>query len=580
LERVEILRGSSAEFGGASSVTVNLVMKKALPKRSTAIRAAVGLRGSEPNVSLSWTENGGEGSFGWTLPVALIIQKTPSKIETMRQDAAAGIRSRWQIDNDSGINNFREIVITPRMTWKDGADTFTLSPLFFDGLWVRNKEMTQSAYTNAAAGTGLIANGDRNSHEENSRRTIRLRVEGEKHLDEIKFSGRASINNSGSTSDITRLSHDASNVATSTIENTASNENELNMALRLDKPIEEHLIAIGLEHINLKRTEDQNLSGTPSAYQAQERQSIAWIQDDWMLQPNVTLTYGVRGETIDLKSTGVSQQHGQVMPSLAIRWEPMDKWVMRTSLGAGLKMPKLDEISNAATLSLTTNTPVEADRRGNPSLKPERSLNYEAVLERYLDQDSGVLGANLYVRTTQDFTERRVQQESGRWIDRPQNEGDATHWGIELDGKVRMDNFGWKGATIKSHLTLPNAKIQDTRLGITRMARDTPKYVLSAGLDGSLPSLTSSYGISTQISGKSETDIPGEQRGYTQARTTLDAFWLYKLTPQFNLRFSGQNLLATDTERDMIFTSGTNTYQLHTLEDGHRTLIATIEGRW
>jgi iron complex outermembrane receptor protein len=36
LERVEILRGSSAEYGGGTPVTVKLVMKKALSKRSTA----------------------------------------------------------------------------------------------------------------------------------------------------------------------------------------------------------------------------------------------------------------------------------------------------------------------------------------------------------------------------------------------------------------------------------------------------------------------------------------------------------------------------------------------------------------
>jgi len=486
----------------------------------------------------------------------------------------------WEREFENGKLNIGHHSISPRMTWRDSGDSLTIAPLLFVGPQERKSDTQMTVYNNPSLGTGLTYNGDRISKENGLIRVLRLRVEGEKHFDSTKFTGRASLNNGKRTSDITRLSHDASNVATNTTEKTTSNENELNMALRLDKPLDEHLVAIGLEHINLRRTEDQNLSGTPNTYQSQERQNIAWIQDDWMLQPNVTLTYGLRGEAIALDSTGVSQQHGQVMPSLAVRWEPIDKWVIRTSLGAGLKMPKLDEISNSTTLSLTTNTAVEADRRGNPNLKPERSLNYEAVLERYLDQDAGVLGANLYVRTTQDFTERRVQQEVGRWIDRPQNEGDATHWGVELDGKVRMDNFGWKGATIKSHLTLPNAKVQDTRLGITRMARDTPKYVLSAGLDGSLPSLKSSYGVSTQISGKSETDIPGEQRGYTQARTTLDAFWLYKLSHQFNLRLSGQNLLATDTEKDMIFTSGTNTYQLHTVEAGYRTLMATIEGRW
>jgi iron complex outermembrane receptor protein len=249
-------------------------------------------------------------------------------------------------------------------------------------------------------------------------------------------------------------------------------------------------------------------------------------------------------------------------------------------LGSGLKMPKLDEISNAATISVSTNTPVEADRRGNPNLLPERSLNYEAVLERYLDKEMGVLGANLYVRSTQDFIERRVQQEGVRWVDRPQNEGRASHWGVELDGKVRMDNLGWKGATIKSHLTLPNAQVQDARLGITRMVRETPKYIWSAGLDEGLPSINSSYGVSMQMSGRSETNIPGEQVGSTQARTTVDAFWLYQINSMFKLRLMGQNLFAANTVKNMSFTAAGNTWQLHSEDKGYRSVMATVESRW
>lgn len=160
------------------------------------------------------------------------------------------------------------------------------------------------------------------------------------------------------------------------------------------------------------------------------------------------------------------------------------------------------------------------------------------------------------------------------------NEGKALHWGLELDSKVRTDEMGWKGATLKAHLTLPHARVEDTRLGVTRMARDTPIYVFSAGLDESLPSLRSSYGISLQLSGRSITDIPGEQRGSTRARTTLDAFWLYKLNPQFNLRVTGQNLLAADTVRETTYLSGGDYWRLRSVEKGYRGILVALEGRW
>ncbi len=575
LERVEILRGSSAEYGGASSVTVNLVMKKALSKRTTALKAAVGLRGNEPTGQMTWTENGGEGGFGWSLPITLNLHRNPTQGTTDRQAFPNGVRNVWQQEGEEGLFTFREFVLSPRMTWKDSGDSLTIAPLFFDGLGKRNSDTTSTDLL-------LPSSDSRTSRETSDRRMLRLRVDGEKNLSGSKLTGRMSLNQGNRTVDLVRESTVANVVSTST-EHSSGKETEYNMALRLDKPMGEHLLAVGLEHIDLRRKDEQSFGGSfvgASTSDASERHSIVWVQDDWSLQQSVVLTAGVRGEDMRLASDGVSQQHGRLLPSIALRWEPAQQWLLRSSLGAGLKLPRLDELSNTVTRSIAANTPLEADRRGNATLSPERSLNYEAVLERYLDQEAGVFGANLYVRATEDFIERRVQLEGVRWVDRPQNEGKALHWGWELDGKVRTDNFGWKGATVKAHLTLPNARVNDTRLGITRMARDTPDYVFSAGVDQSLPQWQSSYGVSVQMSGASKTDIPNEQRATTNAKTTLDAFWLYKLNPIFNLRVNAQNLLAAKTVRETVYLNGPDTYQLGTESVGFRALLVTLEGRW
>ncbi len=572
LERVEILRGSSAEFGGAASVTVNLVMKKALPKSSTEGRAGLGKRGAETSGQLALTRTGGEGGFAWSLPVSLMWNNSPITRELDRLDSTATPQASGERDN--GKNKMGHHSITPRLTWKDGRDSLTVAPLFFYA--------PQDTDTTTNLTSGGVAAGRRVSSEYQLSRSVRVRVDGEKHLAETKFSARSAFNVSKRSSDVTRNTYNASNALTSTTrDQNDSNEKEANIALRADKPLGQHLLAVGLEHINMRRDQDQNLSsGTAATYSVQEKQYIAWIQDDWMVQEKTTLTYGLRGESIALDASGSSQQRGQLMPSLAVRWEPADKWLVRSSLGAGLKMPKLDEISNATTLAISSNTPLEADKRGNSNLLPERSVNFEAVLERYLDGEAGLVGANMYVRSTQDFTERRVSLEGVRWVDKPYNEGKALHWGLELDGKMRTDSLGWKGATVKAHLTLPRARVEDTRLGITRDARDTPRYVLSSGLEGNLPKLQSSYGVSLQQSGRSVTEIPGEQSAATQARTTLDAFWLYKLSAQYKLRLSAQNLLAADTVRDMTFTSGGSTWHSRAVDGGYRTVMATLEGRW
>ena len=585
LERVEILRGSSAEFGGASPITINLVLKKATPKRSTETRAGIGSRGGVTTYSLGWTENGGEGGFAWSLPVSLIWSNSPINSLVDRQDwNALGTRTLWQQDSLSGVNKLGHHSITPRLTWKSGSDNLTVSPMFFyGGPTTRDTNTVLSKYNVPATGAGLAFNGDRNSREDSLNRTLRLRVDGEKHLGDSKLTGRASVNNSRRSSSLIRDVHDSLNVLTTFTESMLSVDNEINTALRWDQMMGMHLLSLGAEYVKLNRDDQQIYGGGYVAQNnnvAASRDGILWVQDDWTPQSSVTLTAGLRAESMRLSADGASQQHVGWLPSVAVRWEPAEKWVVRSSLGAGLKMPKVDEISNAAVRSLAANTPVEADRRGNPNLLPERSVNFEAVLERYLAENAGVFGANFYVRSARDFTERRVQIEGLRWVDRPYNEGNAMHWGVELDGKLRTDSLGWKGATVKAHLTLPHAQVDDARLGIQRMARDTPHYVLSAGVDQSLPVLQSSYGISLQLSGRSETDIPGEQYAQAKAKATLDAFWLYKLTPQFKMRVAGQNLLAADTVRRSVFSSAGNTWQLGSTDGGYRSLIVTLEGRW
>ena len=530
LERVEILRGSSAEYGGASSVTVNLVMKKAIPKRSTEMRVGVGMRGNELNEQLAWTKNGGEGGFAWSLPIGLIWNNAPMSMQLDRQNSTAGVRNL-------------------------------------------------SAFTNPAAGTGQAYNGERLTRESGLSRTLRLRVEGEKNLGNAKLTARTSLNNNRRSSDTWRDVYSATNVLSSFSDHLLSQDNEWNSALRWDQSYGVSMMSVGAELVRLQRDDQQNFSGAQASFLALSRDGILWVQNDWSPQASFTLTTGLRAENSALNSNGVSQQQTSWLPSLAARWEPLDKWVVRSSLGAGLKMPRLDEISNAAVPSIGANTPVEADKRGNPNLRPERSVNFEAVLEHYLAENAGVLGANLYVRSTQDFTERHVLLEGARWVDRPYNAGSAQHWGVELDGKIRTDSLGWKGASVKAHLTLPHAEVSDTQLGVTRMARDTPSFVFSMGLDQSLPKLKSTYGVTLQHSGRSATAIPGEQWGYTRARSQLDAFWLYQISPQYKVRMAGQNLLAADTVRQNNVTSAGNAYQLSNSERGYRGVMLTLEGR-
>ena len=571
IERVEISRGSSAEFGGSSPLTVNIVLKKGVSKASTDMKASLGFREGEHNEQFSWSESGVNGDFSWILPVSLNFSRSPANTFFDRQSQSLGSISSWRQEFTNGISDMGHHAFTPKFTWKSGRDSVTLSSMVFLGPSEKNTRTSAYDLLNSAN------NFTRSANEDGSSRTLRVRLEGEKYFGEAKLSGRFTLKNNHNAIDISRLTSNNTNF----IENTKSDENEFNGATRWDQPIDLHFVSIGAEYIKINRDDTQAFSGSgASQFNASSQDQVLWLQDAWTPQDSLTVTSGLRMENMQLKSDGNRQQDFALLPSIAVRWQPEESWVFRSSLGAGMKMPRLNEITSTITRSVTSNTPLDFDSRGNPNLKPERSINFEAVAERYLAQKAGVLSANVYVRATSDFTERRLMQEGIRWVDRPYNEGDALHYGVELDSKINTDQWGIAGGTVKSHLTLPNARVDDARLGITRNARDTPKYVMSMGWDQSIPKWQSTMGVSVQLSGRSETDIPGEQKAFTEARALLDAFWLYKLNPQFNLRVSAQNLLDEDMRRQNKYITPGEEWKLLANDFGYRTVMFSVEGRW
>lgn len=568
LNRVEISRGSSAEVGGSAALTVNLVLNKPLSKDSTAIKAVAGSRDGRPLAQMTYTKGGGDKTFAWLLPVTLNYHDMPSGRQVSRRDSAG----TWQEDSEQGSRKTEEFSIAPRLTWKSGMDSLTLSPMVFRGSGRGDNAFERSDLA-------VPANSFTRRDDERSRSALnRLRAEAEVYRKGVKYSGRIVASDYERNVD-TRRDTLAGGVSSLSDEQSRRNERDQNGALRMDWSAGQHVLAASIEGSGHQRDESLFYSGlADETHSSWDRQWSVWLQDEWSPGTAMTVTPGLRGEFIRYSVDGIGQSHQRLLPSLALRLEPAQNWVLRSSLGAGIKPPRLDELTNQPVFSVNANTPLEPDRRGNPDLRPERSVNFELALERYLPGEAGVFGVNAYLRHTEDFTERRVQLEGARWVDRPYNEGSARHWGVELDGKLRTDGLGWRGATFRAHLTVPRSEVQDERLGISRAARESPRYILSAGYDQTLAD--KSFGVSMQHNGRVLTEVPGEQSYETRRRTVLDAYVLQKLTGAVNLRLSLQNLLRADTRRQLDAFAPGSTWSLASADKGVRTLLLSLEGKW
>jgi len=569
LLRVEIMRGSSAEVGGNAPVSVNLVLNRPVARESTAFKAAVGFRDGQPLVQTSYSKGGGDKTFSWLLPVTLNHHDMPTSRRASRRDSSGIL----QEDSEQGDRKTEEFVMSPRLAWKSGRDSLTLSPSIFRSFGRGDNAFERSDLA-TPANSATRQDNDRSRNAFN-----RLRADGEMLRQGVKYSGRLAFSDGERNSDTQRNTL-TGGVATLSNEQMRRKERDLGGAFRLDWGVGLHALAASIEENGHRRDESQINSGLAvnETHSAWDRHWSAWLQDEWSPNAAVTVTTGLRGEFIRYAVDGIGQSHQRLLPSLALRWEPVQQWVVRTSLGAGIKPPRLDELTNQPVFSVNANTPLEPDRRGNPNLRPERSVNFEAALERYLPGEAGVFGVNAYLRQTEDFTERRMLLEGARWVDRPYNEGSASHWGVELDGKLRTDSLGWRGATFRAHLTVPRSEVQDVRLGISRAARESPRYILSAGYDQTLAD--KSFGVSMQHNGRVLTQVPGEQAYETRRRTVFDAYVLQKLNSALNLRLSLQNLLRADTSRQFDAYAPGSSWSLATTDKGARTVLLSLEGKW
>jgi TonB-dependent receptor len=136
------------------------------------------------------------------------------------------------------------------------------------------------------------------------------------------------------------------------------------------------------------------------------------------------IVYGVRVEQTDYRSTGVllSDEDGSeiaidhqdsftnVLPSIHLNYEIHSDLVARASISSGVNRPTYNEWRAAASVD-PTSTPVTVSG-GNPTLKAEESMGFDASLEYYFAPAS-ILSASIFTRTIDNVIYDSVENVDG-----------------------------------------------------------------------------------------------------------------------------------------------------------------------
>ena len=192
------------------------------------------------------------------------------------------------------------------------------------------------------------------------------------------------------------------------------------------------------------------------------------------------------------------------------------------------------------------NEPTSPDSAGNPNLQPELASGLDLAFERYL-QGGGLLSANLFVRRLSDVIRNVVTLETvsyspvPRWVSRPQNIGDASTQGIELEAKFRLDQWidDAPRVELRGNLSLYRSSVEGIPGPDNRLDGQAPA-TLNIGADYRLRGLPLSLGGNFNWVPGYRTQV-AEDRAVTVSRKIVhDAYALWTFSPERRPAPAGQ----------------------------------------
>jgi iron complex outermembrane receptor protein len=568
IERIEVIKGPTAEFGGAAG-TINVILRNAPRLRQRELRASLGYRAVAPqgSVSTSWSDR--TGALGWHLPLSVSTWANAGHARTWRlsRTAAGDLTERVQTATDRwqgiGFN------LGPRLDWTLGPEDSLQWQVFLQGNRSRHAGERQTDVLQGPPPSDL-------RDEVHSRGIWQLARSQWQWTHKPAAGGRfelkAAVEGSRSASVGRSQLADAAGLPTVRRDwDNSTRQQVLSQGGRWRLPWGQgHTLAAGWDLQQRQRDElrrwfdngVEQLSGTLGVpFTAEVRRGVFFAQDEWSPAPAWQLQAGLRVEHLHITTASPSQQAQQcdtaVAPLLHLRhaFDAKGREVLRASLARSQRVPDVGLLMPRYNLNTTyardePNTPLAADSAGNPALRPEQVLALELAYEQTLS-GNGVASVGLFHRQVDGLIRRRIALETvaeapvPRWVSRPANVGRARSTGLELEYKGPADAW-WpaaKGLRWRAALSLYRSAVEQIDDPDARL-EGQPPWSAQLGLDHTFGNPAWRAGASLALVPGFSTQQSDQQRVWRGPQRRLDAYAQWKLDRQTSLRLAVNNALA------------------------------------
>ncbi len=598
IERVEIIRNSTPEFPAAGpGGIINLVLRDVPPRATRGARVAVGLIDSEPGLRLEGQYGERHDDFGYLLGGSLQSHGQVGEVDTDIQRFSAGNRSEWTREHITENGRDNNLALTPRAHWNLGdGQQFALSSFLNLTENERNSQVHRSTYADPLAGTGLTASGHDREVDDSQRGSGRLNAEWRKQqTGGTEWLARLTLQGEYEWKEKQVRKYDAGGALTgSNDEDTRRYEREIGTLLKGKRLLaDSHLVTGALEWRAKNSADSQTrlANGAPtgsaadSRAQIEDRRQAAWVQDEWQINDEHMLTPGLRwhGQTstvTDGAGMQIEQAHYGFDPSLHYLWQLSPEWNLRSSVALNSKAPGAKDLSPVVRTSTGSNTSANPDKAGNPNLAPERNLSYDLGLEHFLPERAGTIGLSVFHRQIENQVQKLVAYESGRWIERPYNVGEAELRGGLFDFKWRTDALRLPELTLRGNLSYTRTRLSNQVEGLG--AGEGPRKSANLGFDYDFAAWPLTVGGNFNYVGAIDRESSARVRQEQGPRRQVDLYALYRLDRRLSLRLSLQNLTRSIRENTVqeYDTNGQLSRLENDREKSFTSVFLALEGKW
>jgi outer membrane receptor for ferrienterochelin and colicins len=576
IERIEILRAPTAETGArAIGGTINIITRENYSRKLNEVRIGTQFENDHLGAGGSWTRHD-RLNEQWTLNFSLSGSAGEAEEHTVTTttdtDLATGDVTRLAEETSTRNVRRKNLHLSTRAQYQDEQGNFG-----FVSPFVVLNEADATRFSRIVQPVGVEPPAYDHASSDTDYRFSLVRVLGQwRHrlADGTRLEWRGNGGESQIREHTVREERDAGDLLLATVDDrTRIRDRSLSGGLKASKLLDnEHSLVGGIEGETVKRSESRTTlrDGAPlltefgENLEAQSSRSAAYVQDEWTVNPNWAAHAGLRWEGIYTQGTGAdgeqpTNRSSVWTPLLHAVWKPDPKGrdQIRMSLTRSYKAPTLGSLLGRPSLSFRfpvpgANTPTSPDRAGNPNLKPELATGIDIAVERYLTA-GGVLSANVFYRQISDYMRSVTTLETvswapvPRWVSRPQNVGDASTQGLELEAKFRLSEVMADAPPLelRSNVSFFRSHVKSVP-GPNNRLDQQPDMTFNVGADYRFRGTPLSVGGNINYTPDYDTRLSDEQAALTGSKRVFDAYALWTFKPGLALRLSANNWLPRD----------------------------------